>query len=163
MALGYDLRGMDIPLKMELEYHFRYHFDIESRRIKRNPSNDILYDASVKSGHTFQVNFLVPWAINPKFDLLVGGGIGVIRQMTEIIRVDIESQVSEPREMTNYNLTWNLALGFDWRFGESWSAEAMYRYVDLGEIETGTFSTGDSVTYQTIFSHELLLGLAYHF
>lgn len=62
MAVGYDFRAMDIPLKMELEYRFRFHFDIESRRIEIN--NDILYDASVKSGHTVQVNFLVPWAIS---------------------------------------------------------------------------------------------------
>lgn len=83
--------------------------------------------------------------------------------MTEINRIDIETQVKEAGETTNYNLTWNLALGFDWRFADAWSAEAMYRYADLGEIETGTFSTGDSVTYQTVFAHELLLGLAYHF
>ena len=46
---------------------------------------------------------------------------------------------------------------------ENWKFEAMYRYADLGEIEVGPFSTGDTVTYGRVFSHEFVFGIAYYF
>ena len=96
-------------------------------------------------------------------DVLVGGGIGVIRHRTVTDRVNSLTEARENRVKKTANLSWLVGAGFDYRFAEHWSAEAMYRYADLGKIETGGFSTGDSVTYGHTFSHEFAFGIDYHF
>jgi len=159
-ALGYDWRRRaGIPLKTELEYRYRYHFDIETRSATTNT----FYDVSTKAGHTLQLNAWIPWNVADGLDLLIGGGVGVTRHRTETNRNNTATQVREQKTNHDDNFSWHVGLGADYRFTENWSFEAMYRYADLGKIEVGPFSTGDSVNYDRVFSHEFVFGIAYHF
>ncbi len=160
VALGYDWRRRHgIPLKTELEYRYRYHFDIETR----SPSTNTFYNTSTKAAHTVQLNAWLPWNVAERLDLLFGGGIGVTRHITETDRRNTVTTVTEEQTNEDDNFTWHVGLGTDYRFAENWSVETMYRYADLGEITVGPFTTGDSVTYDRAFSHEVVLGIDYHF
>ena len=160
VALGYDWRPrLDFPLKTELEYRYRYHFDIETR----SATTRTFYDASTKAGHTLQLNAWIPWTVSEGLDVFVGGGVGITRHRTETNRNNTMTMVREQRTDNDDEFSWHVGLGADYRFAENWSLEAMYRYADLGEIEVGPFSTGDSVTYGRVFSHEFVFGIAYYF
>ncbi len=54
-------------------------------------------------------------------------------------------------------------LGVDWNITEAWSAGLAYRYIRLGEVETGTFAGGDSIEVNTYDSHDVLVNVNYTF
>jgi len=61
------------------------------------------------------------------------------------------------------NLTWNAALGVIWSFARSWDMELRYRYIDLGEVESGPHIDGTTITASSYTSHDLILGITYRF
>ncbi|MCH8036567.1 MAG: porin family protein [Proteobacteria bacterium] len=158
-ALGFDWRRYNVPLRTELEYRYRYHFDIETR----SRSTNTFYDTSTRVMHTVQANIAYELALLDDLDWLVGGGIGWNRSSTTTNRVDTATNVGVSEDAINNALTWHLDVGLNWRFAEQWSVEAMYRYVDLGELDIGPFATGDSVHFDESFAHELVVGINYHF
>ncbi len=160
VALGYDWRRrFTVPLKTELEYRYRYHFDIETR----SPATSTFYDASTKASHTVHLNAWVPWNVIDGIDVLIGGGVGFTRHRTLAIRSNTITAVSEQRTTRNNAFSWHLGLGAEYHLDDNWSFDAMYRYASLGEIEIGPFSTGDSVSYDRVYSHEFVIGVAYYF
>lgn len=158
-AIGFDWRRYQVPLRTELEYRYRYHFDIETR----SRSTNTFYDTSTRVMHTVQANIAYELELLDDLDWLVGGGIGWNRSSTTTNRVDTATNVGVSEDAINNALTWHLDVGLNWRFAEQWSVETMYRYVDLGDLDIGPFATGDSVHFDESFSHELVVGINYHF
>ena len=161
-ALGFDWRRYQVPIRTELEYRYRYHFEFETRA-STNPPFSIFYDSSTRVMHTVQANVAYELTLLDDLDWLVGGGLGWNRSSTNTSRLNTETQARVDEDAINNAFTWHLDTGLNWRFAEQWSFEAMYRYVDLGELDIGPFATGDSVHFGESFSHELVLGIGYHF
>jgi opacity protein-like surface antigen len=61
------------------------------------------------------------------------------------------------------NLTWNLAFGAIWSFAQNWDAEFRYRYIDLGEVESGPHVDGTTIRSKSYTSHDLIIGFLYRF
>lgn len=159
LALGYDWRRLfGLPIRIEIEYHYRHHIDEETRT-----TNNIIYDASTKASQTIGVNIWVPWRILEDLDVLIGAGAGITLHYTKTKRLNPMFQITDREGTYTESFSWLAGLGIDYRFAPAWSVEAVYRYVELGKIETGTFLTGDSVTFGRNYSHDLALGLVYHF
>ena len=54
-------------------------------------------------------------------------------------------------------------VGVNWRFAENWSAEFMYRYINMGEVSTGNLTFGEKIESDDYTSHDLLFSAYYHF
>ncbi len=61
------------------------------------------------------------------------------------------------------NFTWGGTIGVDWHFAENMMAEVAYRYINLGEVDTGPAATGESITTGDYVSHDVLLSIFYRF
>jgi opacity protein-like surface antigen len=53
--------------------------------------------------------------------------------------------------------------GVMYRISQGWQFEVGYRYIDLGEVESGAFQDGTVMTAESYVSHDLILGLVYRF
>ena len=66
-------------------------------------------------------------------------------------------------DTTVHNLAWGAMAGVDWRFGERWSLEFAYRFINLGGIDTDFFlPTDDRITGDPYTSHDILISLLFH-
>lgn len=160
LAFGFDWRRYQVPIRTELEYRYRARFEFETRTDAGVP---IFYDSSNREMHTLQANVAYEFALLDDLDWLVGGGLGWNRSRTRTNRVNTVTRARVEESAINNAFTWHLDTGLNWRFSEQWSLEAMYRYVDLGDLDIGPFPTGDSVHFDDFYAHELVVGIGYHF
>ena len=81
----------------------------------------------------------------------------------ETERTVLATGVETEREEDKDNFAWGALLGVDWDFTERWSAQAAYRYIDLGEARAGGGPASDSITADDYISHDFLLGVLFRF
>jgi opacity protein-like surface antigen len=156
VAIGFDWRDrFSIPLRTEIAYRYRYHFDHETE----TPSA-VFYDSSTKAGHGFTLNVWVPWAVSERFDLVAGAGAGIFFHETQSIR---RNGSSEEVWSDTTNFTWRVGVGALYHLAPSWTLESYYSYQELGEIVSGPFSGGDAVDHDRYYTHEFIAGIAYNF
>ena len=55
------------------------------------------------------------------------------------------------------------ATGLRVAITDSWVGEIGYRYIDMGNIDSGTFTSGDRVVGEDYTSHDIVLGIVYLF
>lgn len=157
LAAGYDWRDRGWPIRTEVEYRYRYHFDWETF----SAANDVFYDASTRYSHALQVNLAYVFGLVQGFDGYVLGGAGWRFSRTEgqewarSTNTVVDGNVSTD----NTNFIWTVGAGVMWHFAEDWSAELEYRYVDLGTLDFET-GTGDRLSGDA-YSHDLIVGLVY--
>ncbi len=93
-----------------------------------------------------------------------GGGIGWVRNVSDVSRVIIDGFGKTKRTDNKDGFGWNAALGALWRFSESaWHTDFRYRYIDLGEVESGPHIDGAIVRGGSYTSHDVVIGLTYRF
>jgi opacity protein-like surface antigen len=156
-VVGY--RWADIPLRTEIEAAYRFRFDFDVRD-QATPAID--YEANVESMTVF-FNALLEWRNESDFTPFIGGSIGWARHSSETTRVVVPTQASVSQDTDKDNLAWGAMAGVDWAFTEHWSAGLAYRYTNLGEVDAGSFSGGDSVSADDYTSHDVLLSFSYRF
>ncbi len=61
------------------------------------------------------------------------------------------------------NFAYGGVLGLDWGISENWSAEVAYRYINLGDVETGVIDTTDKISADDYVSHDVLFSIFYLF
>jgi opacity protein-like surface antigen len=106
---------------------------------------------------------VLEWRNESEFTPFIGGGIGWARNTTETTRVVIPGGPAITQDNDEDNLAWGVMAGVDWEFIDHWSAGLAYRYIDLGEVDSGSFSGGDSVGADDFTSHDVLLTVSYRF
>lgn len=155
----------DLPLRTELEVVHRYRFDLDVR----SPSPAGLLDFETNIGTTSaMLNLWVEhrgggpggdWPVTP----FIGATAGWARHHVEKIRTVLATgDRSDEHEATDV-FAWGLGAGASWDFADRWTAEAVWRYMNLGEVSTGTLETGESYEAGAYSSHDLVLGLRYRF
>lgn len=156
-VVGY--RWADLPLRTEIEggYRFRFDFDLQDQGA---PTID--YETNLESA-TVLFNALLEWRNESDFTPFIGGSIGWARNISETTRVNIPGGTSTTQDNDEDNLAWGVMAGVDWEFIDHWSAGLAYRYLDLGEFDSGSFSGGDSVGADDFTSHDVLLSVTYRF
>ena len=89
--------------------------------------------------------------------------MGWARHTSDTKRVNIGTQASSSDKFHENNFAWGGMAGLDWHFAQSWSAEVAYRYLDMGEVDAGSFSGGDSVSADHYTTHDVLLSVSFRF
>lgn len=158
-TLGYHLRPYGLPLRAEVEYAYRHRLDFDTE--ERTPTF-IGYKNDV-STNSVMFNLYYDLATSTAWRPYVGAGIGWARNSSDTQRGNLSTGAVENREEDTDNLAYSFQAGVRVAITRSWVGEIGYRYIDLGEIDSGTFTTGDRVTGDDYVSHDIVLGLVYFF
>ncbi len=158
-AIGY--KWNNLPLHSEIEVTHRFRFDFDTR--DDGPGDaDTGYEANVDTTAVL-FNLLYDFRLEGSFTPYFGGTLGWARNSADTERRVINTGVLTSKETSTDNLAWGGMAGVVWDFGERWGADFAYRYINLGEVDTGVFAGGDSVTADDYISHDLLISLLYRF
>ncbi len=160
VGLVFGTKTRDLPIRLELEVAHRFRFDLD---VRENRNGTVIDNEINVASTSAMVSAIVEWRNRSSFTPFVGGSIGWARNSAETERIDIGTQVKTVRDTDTDNFAWGGTLGVDWFFAENWSAQAAYRYIDLGKTETGPGPTGESIKGGSYTSHDLLLGVFFHF
>lgn len=156
-VVGY--RWEDLPIRTEVEGGYRFRFDLD---VQDQGAPVVDYETNLES-IVLLFNVLLEWRNESDFTPFIGGSIGYARNDADTERVVVPTQATTSKDNATDNLAWGVMAGVDWEFIDQWSAGLAYRYIDLGEVETGTFSSGDGVSVDDYTSHDLLLTFSYRF
>jgi opacity protein-like surface antigen len=157
LTLGYNWAKKGLPIRSEIEYHYRARFDFDTRVLGSAGYENQL------STHALLVNVYGDYQMNDRWALFAGGGIGWAQNVSDVARVPIGAGTKTELVTRTNNFSWNLALGVIWSFAKNWDAEFRYRFIDLGEVESGPHSDGTTIRAESYTSHDLILGLTYRF
>ena len=157
--VGYHLRPYGLPLRAEVEYAYRHRLDFDTE--ERTPTfigykNDVSTNSVMFSVY-YDLSTSTAW--RP----YVGAGVGWARNSSDTQRGNLNTGALEQREQDTDNMAYSFQAGVRVAITRSWVGEIGYRYMDMGEIDSGTFSTGDRVGGDDYVSHDFVLGLVYLF
>jgi len=156
-ALGYNWAKKGVPIRTEIEYHYRARFDFDTR-----VTGSAGYENQL-STHSVLVNAYGDYQLNDRWAVFAGGGLGWAQNVSDVARVPTGGGAKTERVDRKNNFAWNTALGVIWSFAQNWDAEFRYRYIDLGEVESGPHSDGTIIKAQSYTSHDLIIGITYRF
>lgn len=157
-VFGY--RWDTFPLRTEIEAGHRFRFDLDVR--DEAPGGDIDYESNVATTSVV-LNAVVEWRNSSAFTPFIGGTVGWARNAADTTRTDLSSGAEASRDQHEDNLAWGGMVGVDWAFAKNWSTELAYRYINLGEVDSGAFAGGDSISTGDYTSHDILLSIFYRF
>lgn len=156
-VVGY--RFDSIPLRAEAEFGYRFRFDFDARD---NGPPVIGYENNL-STTTALIN--LAWELRHFGDDWIpylGATVGWARNTSEIERNTFVAGITTT-ENDSDNLALGLNAGFLWNVSDSVGLEVGYRFINLGEVESGTLAGGESFTAENYISNELVLSLNYRF
>ena len=156
-ALGYNWAKKGVPIRTEIEYHYRARFDFDTR-----VTGSAGYENQL-STHSVLVNAYGDYQLNDRWAVFAGGGLGWAQNVSDVARVPIAGGAKTERVDRKNNFAWNTALGVIWSFAQNWDTEFRYRYIDLGEVESGPHSDGTIIKAQSYTSHDLIIGITHRF
>jgi opacity protein-like surface antigen len=161
IAVGYDWSWQNLPVRTEVEYTYRYRFDFDSRV---NGGTDSGF-ANNLSTHSLMVNALYDFNTSTRFQPYVGAGIGWARNSSDTDQISNNENFccTESRTDIEDNFAWSLLAGVIYRPADDWRLELGYRYINLGEVESGPFSDGVRITADEYTSHDLIFSVIYRF
>jgi opacity protein-like surface antigen len=159
IVIGYDWAGKGMPLRTELEYHRRFRMDFDTRVTGGTNAG---FENQLPSDVVL-VNVFYDSKPLGNFQPYIGAGLGWARNVSEVDRVPLSGASKEEREDAKHNFAWALMFGVMYQISETWQFEVGYRYIDLGEVESGPFQDGTVMTADDYVSHDLILGLVYRF
>jgi opacity protein-like surface antigen len=154
-VVGY--RWGRLPFRTEMEVTHRVRFDWNFRD---NGTPNIGYNNNLDSTNVL-FNLLFEYRNMSNFTPFLGATIGWARNHSDVERTNVGTSVTTEQSNVENNIAWGVMLGLEWAFAQRWGAEFAYRYINLGEVGTGVFPTGDSVTVDDYLSHDLLLSVMY--
>jgi opacity protein-like surface antigen len=149
-----------VPLRAELEVAHRFRFDLDVRDAAMAPIID--YEMNVATTSAI-ASMILEWRNETAFTPFVGASLGWARNSTETQRTNLGTSVQTSQDNDEDNLAWGGLVGVDWAFAEGWVAELAYRYVNLGDIDTGVVGPGGRITAEDYVSHDVLLSTALRF
>ena len=155
--VGY--RWQDFPLRTEIEGSYRFRFDLD---VRDQGAPIVDYETNIATT-TVLFNAFLEWRNDSDFTPFVGGSIGWARNSAENDRTNFATLATESDDTDEDNLAWGAMAGVDWLFLDNVSAELAYRFINLGDVDAGSFSGGDSIDADDYTSHEILLSLSYRF
>lgn len=149
-----------VPLRTEVEAGYRFRFDLDAR--DNVPGSTVDYESNV-STTSILVNAAFEWRNGSDFTPFIGGTLGWARNSADTTRFNLGTSARQTKDNDVDNLAWGGMIGVDWDFADHWAAGAAYRYINLGEVDTGRFTGGDSVSSDDYVSHDVLLSFYYRF
>lgn len=157
--VGYHWSKHGLPVRTELEYTHRFQLDFDT--VASGPPK-VGYKTDVTSD-TVMLNLYLDISTDYWWRPYLGVGLGWSRNHADSQRGDSSSLARPKSNNAVNNFAFSAAAGLRFAITSDWVGEIGYRYIDLGEIDTGAFSTGDRITADNYTSHDLVLGLVYAF
>lgn len=159
IAAGFDWAQKGMPIRTELEYHYRFRMDFDTRVTGGTAAG---FENQLKT-QVALANIFYDFKPLGGFKPYLGAGIGWARNTSEVDRVPLAGTAKEEREDSKDNFSWSLMAGAMYRISDGWQFEVGYRFIDLGEVKSGPFLDGTVMTADSYVSHDLILGLVYRF
>jgi len=156
--VGYD-RGR---LRIEGEYSWRYRFDFNTRVTGAGGAPITQFKDNVRS-QTAMLNLFWDFENRTAFTPYVGAGGGVVWNESVTEHKIFATNTIQNGDNTVVRAAWSLMTGVTWRLGRHWNARLGYRFITLGEIDSGRFPDGLQTKASSLFSHDFLLGARYQF
>ncbi|MBP5858237.1 outer membrane beta-barrel protein [Marivibrio halodurans] len=156
-VFGYRFGDLPLRVEGELSHRFRMDYDV------RDPGGP---------GHGYENNLsstmaLVSGAWEIRTDSawtpFIGATVGWVRNSSEIERSNLTTGAITKTENTTNSLALGAMVGVDYELARNWGTELAYRYLDMGEVESGTQAGGETINAETYVSHDLMLSLLYRF
>jgi opacity protein-like surface antigen len=166
-SLGRELASW----RLEAEYTWSYRMDWDNRFATPSIQTITNVFANVET-HRFLVNLVRRGNMGKRWSWELGAGIGAVANHADATYIEraIED-VAPERQFTDkhlrIDLAYNYIAGVSRALGEAWTMNIRYRYIDLGDLETGPFSgpTGrrESKLYAKQSSQEVQVSMEYRF
>jgi opacity protein-like surface antigen len=161
---GYDWGRQGISLRTELEYAYRFRHDIDYIEVGTGSGitklQNIGYENDL-STHSLMLSVFHDFSTKSKWHPYVGAGIGWARNSSSTRRTPNGNDDDQTIENSTDNLAYSLQTGVRFKLSSEWVGELGYRFINFGEVETGAFSDGDSVSAEHHLSHDLVIGVSY--
>lgn len=156
-VIGYSFGRL--PFRAEVEVAHRFRFDFDVRDVA---AQTIDYEMNVATTSVL-VSAIIEWRNDSDFTPFAGVTAGWARHSTETRRLNLSTRAQTDTDENTDNFAYGGVLGLDWGFSENWSAEVAYRYLNAGDVETGTIDTTDSISADDYVSHDVLFSILYRF
>ena len=156
-TIGYNWAKKGIPLRTEIEYHYRVRFDFDTR-----VTGQAGFENQLQS-HVILANAYYDYRLKDRWTLFGGGGVGLAQNVSEVDRVPIPAAAKTERTDRKNNLAWNVAFGAIYSLNERWNTEFRYRFIDLGKVESGPHTGSRTIKAGRYTSHDLIVGITYCF
>ena len=151
----------NFPLRAEIEAGYRVRFDYDVRDLA--PASTVDYEMDVATLQVL-VNLILEWRNASSFTPFVGGTVGWARNSMDIQRTVLATQAQVTPDNNQDNIAWGGLAGVNWRFADNWSTDLIYRYINLGAVESGVIpGSGETIESDAYHSHDVLLSVYYHF
>lgn len=157
VVLGYRWKNLPIRTEIEIAYRFRFDHDLrDNGTVVQGYENNL----ATLSG---LVNVAYEYRNSSSFTPYFGGSIGWAQNHSVVDRDNLNTGEEEEFENRKHNLAWGGMLGVTWRFADHWDADLGYRFINLGEVDSGVSNVGPSFTADDYISHDVLITFDYRF
>ena len=157
VILGY--RWKSIPIRTEIEVGVRYRFDYDHRDTGA-PVTGYENNLSTVTG---LVNIAYEYRNSSNFTPYFGGSLGWAQQNSEVTRNNLVARQVEKFSGDSHNFAWGGIVGVTWNFSKHWDTDFGYRFVNLGNVDTGVSSVGTRLEGEDYLSHDVLFTVNYRF
>lgn len=157
VVLGYRWKSLPIRSEIEIAYRFRFDHDL---RDNGPPSTGYENNLATLSG---LVNVAYEYRNKSNFTPYIGTSIGWAQNHSVVDKDNLVTGSEEEFENRKHNFAWGAMLGIAWRFAKDWDADLGYRFINLGDVDTGRSGTGGQVTADDYVAHDVLVTVNYRF
>ena len=158
VAYGYGWAGRGVPIRTEVAYQHRFRFDYDTRL---TGAQTIGFEDNVRSD-SLLFSAAYDFGLFGNVGAYVGVGVGWTRNVSQMEREILGNGIELRTDVSNA-FTWMLMTGFTVPLAPKWTFEVGYRYIDLGRVESGPFSSGTVIEADSYVSHDVVLGILYKF
>ncbi len=153
------------PWRLELEGIWRYRSDWDLSVI--TPSICTVTNVFTNLGTTtLMANGMRRGSLGANWSWETGAGIGILRKKLDAEYIERAQSRAQPdlvfeSNKTAHDFAWQVFAGLAWQFGDNWALHSRYRFIDLGDLEAGSFPGRAAEVSGDLASHELTLGFQY--
>lgn len=156
-VFGYRLDGMPLRAGAEIGHRFRTDIDLRDEGPPTVGYENNLATTTALLNLAWEIRNSSSWTP------YIAGTVGWARNTSSVDRTVIGTGATTSTENSTDNLALGVGFGVDYAFAANWGLGLGYRFLDMGEVDTGTQSGGEQITAESFRSHDLLVGLQYRF
>ena len=132
-AFIFGYRWKSLPIRTDIEIAYRYRFDHDLRDTGL-PVRGYENNLATLSG---LVNLTYEYRNASSFTPYFGGGVGWAQNHSSVRLSDLSNGGEQNFDERTHNFAWGAHLGVTWRFADRWDTDLGYRFISLGELESG--------------------------
>lgn len=158
---GYDFKQRSgVPFSLEFGSDFRFRHDMTIDFVDVATAGNFSSKSNVQT-YDFMVSGLYDLPFGWKLQPYVGGGAGIVyaRLENEVLR----STVFPEADSHTTNFAWQVQTGVKYPIGKHSKFRIDYRYVDMGQVDTGHYTNVDDGFQADLSSHDIRMGVTWDF